>query len=373
MRTSGVFGASRLALRARRARLAVLLAALALLLSAAPPAMAGVPFRFNIYIGNCGASGYGPSNDSFTVTLKNAEGRVKGSSPASSDGTGYWNTDNCLGQDIEIGDKITADDGSVHRTFTVPVLSISGDRQTDRVTGYGPHNASLALTLYDCITFSCQNVKALGVSTDGTGKFQHDFTPAHDVKGGDYASVYWTSPHNDYVSTYSYFAYLNITLGRSDFWGYTKPNQVSSVSLKNGSTVKGTAHGVGDPHNGYFSADFRRANGSPGLPDVGNKVLPSFGPAFTLANVTAVGHPATEMVTGTCPANRAFEAYAHDPTYPYRADGYAYTDGTASPTGHVSANMTTNYPSFNLMHGDEVVLSCKLGSGDIEAFSVFVP
>jgi hypothetical protein len=46
----------------------------------------------------------------------------------------------------------------------------------------------------------------------------------------------------------------------------------------------------------------------------------------------------------------------------------------AGSTGSVSADMTAGgYATFNLSPGDEVILSCKLGSGDIEAVSALLP
>jgi hypothetical protein len=91
-------------------------------------------------------------------------------------------------------------------------------------------------------------------------------------------------------------------------------------------------------------------------------------------SVSVAGHASTDRVTGTCPANRAFEAYAHDPSSPYRSPSYSYQYGNASATGAVSVDMSAgSFLTFDLMPGDEVILSCTLGSGDIESVSGFVP
>lgn len=362
--------------RIQGASLPVLFAAVAVLLSAALPTLAGTAsaaFTFNFGLGSSCMSGQGPNNDLIHFTQKNAEGTVKGRRSATSDGTGYWSLTSCFSQSIESGDKIAASDGVLSRTFTVPTLSVTGNRQTDAVAGFGPHNSALKLYLNSCITFSCSDVKDVMVTTDASGTYHHDFTAAHDIKGGDYVYVYWSSAHNDTVYTYGYFPYVDVVLGRSDFYGYANAGQLVSVSLRNGTTVKGAAKGVGSIHGGFFDADFRRRDGSPALPDPGNKVVSSFGASITLVSLTVAGHAASDTVTGTCPAHRPFEVYAHDPSYPYRANDYAYFDGVATATGHVSADMTADYPSFNLLHGDEVILSCKLASGDIEGVSALVP
>jgi hypothetical protein len=357
------------------ARASALLVAAALLIPAASPALAGggVPFTFSFGIDGCYVSGKAPNNDSFTVTVKDAVGRFKASEGVTSDGTGDWQLASCLGRDIYSGDKITASDGTLSRTFTVPVLSIAADRVSDVANGYAPAGAALELNLHYCVASGCSEID-VNATANTAGKFSHDFTAAHDAKGGDYVYVYWTSAHQDSVYNYAYFPYVSVTVGRSAFWGYTKPNQVASITLKHGSTVKGTAKAVGNPNAGYFSADFRKANGSPALPEIGDTIVPSFGAAITLVNISVAGQPSTDLVTGHCPANRPFEAYAHDPTYPYRANSYSYQYGNASATGHVSADMSSGYYlTFDLMSADEVILSCTLGSGDIESISGFAP
>jgi hypothetical protein len=364
------------AVRFARPKVAALFVAAALLVPAASPAAAitPVPFTFSFSMGGCYIQGHAPNNDSFTVTLKDPTGKLKASEAATSDGTGDWDLTNCLGRDIETGDKITASDGPNARTFIVPVLSISADRVSNVASGYGPGSSSVQLTL-NCYVSGCPSSSiSVGASTNSAGKYSHNFTAAWDAKGGDYVYVYWTSPHSDSVSDYAYFQYFEVTLGRSRFSGYAAPSQVTSFTLKHGSTVKGTAKAVGDPHGGYFSADFRKANGSQALPQIGDTIVPSYAAGTTLANISEAGHAAADTVTGTCPANRPFEAYAHDPTYPYRANSYSYQYGKASATGHVSADMTAgSYSAFDLMPGDEVILSCTLGSGDVESVSGFVP
>jgi hypothetical protein len=356
-------------------RVAALLVAAALLIPAASPAVAGgaVPYTFDFGIGGCYVSGLAPINDSFTVTVRDPIGRFKASEAATADGSGNWSLDNCLGRDIESGDKITASDGTHTRTFTVPVLSVAANRVSDVVSGYAPASSTVHMTLY-CSASGCPSSIAVNASTTSAGKFSHDFTAAHDVKGGDYVYVYWTSAHADSVYVYGYFPNFSVTVGRSEFQGNATPNQVATLTLKHGSTVKGTAKAVGNAHGGYFSADFRKANGSPALVEIGDTIVPSFAGAVTLPTVSVAGHASTDLVTGTCPANRPFEAYAHDPTYPYRANYYSYQDGFASGTGHVSVDMSSGYYNlFNLMSKDEVILSCTLGSGDELSISAFVP
>jgi hypothetical protein len=357
-------------------RIAGLLTMLALLLTASPAAIAGgpVPFTFTVYIGGCSVSGLGPNSASITITLKNAEGQLKAKTTVTSDSSGNWHQDYCLNRSFESGDKVTASTASLSRTFTIPTLTATVDRQTDLVKGFGPPSTTLQLSLYSCITFGCTTVASPAVSTDGAGKFQKDFTGTHDTKGGDYVYVYWTSPHGDTVATYTYFAMVDVILGRSEMTGDAAAGQGVSITLKHGSTVKGTAHAAGAVHGNYFNADFRRSNGTPALPDIGDTVKPSFGSAFTLTNISVVGHASTEMVTGKCPAHRPFQVYAHDPSYPYRAQSYSYQKGTAGATGTISADTHAgSYPTFNLSSGDEVILSCMLGSGDIEGVSTLVP
>jgi hypothetical protein len=375
MRTSDPQKGVAPAVRLARPKVAALFVAAALLIPAASPVVAGgaVPFTFNFGIGGCSVNGQAPNNDSLTVKLKDPAGRLKASEAATSDGTGYWYLQNCLSRDIETGDKITASDGTYTRTFTVPVLSASADRGSDVASGYGHASSTIYMTLY-CSVSGCPSAINATVSTNSTGKFSHDFTAAHDVKGGDYVYIHWTSAHADTVYLYDTFPYFRVTVGHSELSGYATPNQVASLTLKHGSTVKGTAKAVGNAHGGYFSSDFRKPNGSPALVELSDTVVPSFGAAVTLPTISVAGHASTDLVTGTCPPNRPFEAYAHDPTYPYRANYYSYVDGNASATGHVSADMSSGYyPLFDLMSKDEVVLSCTLGSGDVEAISAYVP
>jgi hypothetical protein len=187
------------------------------------------------------------------------------------------------------------------------------------------------------------------------------------VKGSDYSYVWWTSPSGDTINANAYGPYVNISVGRNSFGGYANHSQLVTIDLESGSgTILASGQAVAAPGYGGFAGDVRNANHAPVNFNAGRKVHSSFGSGtFTIPALTLVANTGTDTLSGTCGPNRALEAYAYDPTPPYRPQAYSYAHGIANGAGHYSLDMSNvDYPTFDLSSGDAVRISCKLVSGD---------
>jgi hypothetical protein len=352
---------------------AVVIGAVALLAMSAAPAAAVSVFTMSIEFNSSCVNGTAPDNDAVTVTLKDDHAHVLGVQHATASASGYWNGA-CFQQVVEPGNSLTVSDSTHSRTLTAPALTAALNRTTDVQSGIAPKNSHLTLTLEDCGSFICEYKGERTVTASASGTYHTDWTSLFNVRGDDYVYATWTSPNGDSVDIYSYSPYVYVTLGDAEVSGTMTSGQTGTVTLKHGTTVRGTAHIVGGFPDGSFDSGFRNNHGVPVAPNPGDTVLSSFGTSFTLANLAVSGNASTDMVTGTCPPNRAYEVYAHDATPPYRPSDYSYQYGTANGSGHVSVDTQAgSYSAFDLQSGDQVSLYCSTSSGDAQIVSSIVP
>jgi hypothetical protein len=328
-------------------------------------ARAGGPTTIYVYIGGCGVNGAGIPSTSYTITLRNAENELKGRATVMSNGSGFWYTP-CFNESVEVHDTIKVTGPDV-RTMTVPRLTAVADRVADTISGKGPANSSLSVTAIHTLLLGNQwgTSKTKTAATGASGDYSISFA-TFDPRGADYYYVLWTSAHNDNVFYTGSFPYLQVWRNQTRTTGAAPSGALVSATLRDsGNVQRGTARDVVQVPTGYFYTSFRNASLDPVYVHASDKVSSSIASDahFTVPAVTLSGNPATNVISGTCLANRPFLVSAYDPTYS-RPDYSTIAYGTTNGAGGYSVDVTANEPSFNLTAGDKIEVDCAFASGD---------
>ena len=181
---------------ARLGTAAVICVLLAALLPAA--AVAAPKVTFSLCLGCSGVSGQGPAKTNIAVVWKSSAGDLRQKVTVKSGADGWWNAPYAI-YDYELtpGDTVKVTIGTWTRTFTVPRLSLRVDRLTGVVSGRGPANTHLDVSLG---TSDDQYTES--VTTDALGAFRYDFSAdGAAVDGNSRAWVSWQNALGDSVDS----------------------------------------------------------------------------------------------------------------------------------------------------------------------------
>lgn len=353
--------------RLRRVGSALTIAGLALTVLPAS-VWAGQPIAVNVIIGAPYVSGTGVPNASYVVTLRNADHEFKGRVTVGANGNGFWIV-NSFTVSIDTNDTIKVD-GPNTRTVTVPRLTVVADRVANTISGLGPASSTVSASALHCLVLGnqCSGSKNKSAPTDGTGHYSAGFA-AFDPRGGDYWSVYWTSPDADTITTIGYFPYIEVWRNQARLNGIGRAGALVTATVKTAANVlRGTARAVVPAPAWFFDTTFRNSSVDPVNVHSTDKVSADIASDahFTMPAVTVAGDAATNVVSGTCPANRPLQLNAYDPAYA-RPDPSTTAFGMANGAGSYSINVTTNEPTFNLTSGDRLEVICDLATGDAVA------
>ncbi len=266
-----------------------------------PPPSAWIDIDiWNDHIDVCNA----PPNMPVTVEVKDSTGTVKGSTVKVADPSG-WAEVHCYelnNIDIISGDIVRATfwDGSFVE-MTVANIDASCNMATNVVSGIGSANSPINLWAR-----GVNGEYQTSVTSTAGGAFSYDFTPQLDIVynyeyGASYTDVDGNQTH---VTKWTPGLVVDVNNDYVDGKGAT-PNTTVTVEVRNASNVLKASKSVKAYRNGDFKVDRSTLGEINIIP--GDKVKATFYDSsyvqITVANITASCDMATNIVSGSAPAN----------------------------------------------------------------------
>lgn len=346
----------------------------ALVVGGAAPARAATPLTIQVRLWSGVFGGTGTAGLVAHVTVFDAGAHQKcDADPVVGDG-GHWFITACdaLDQVVVPGDKIQVIQGRTIHRLTLPLMSVRVARDTDRATGSAPAGSTIALSAYQCTTYdSLCSVEAQATATaSSTGRWSRDLSAQVNLRGGDGVAAEWTSPGGDTVSISGAVPFSQATLGSAVVGISASGNQAVALVLRD---ADGHLRGTGAATTwfyGYVEVTLRDAHGDVTKVHAGDRLAGDFTTQVVkVPPLTVAGTASTDKVTGWCGAGRAWSLRA---TRTGGSPSARFT-GVAGGQGHVSVTTTSASPSYDLKHGDRLVLTCRLTSGDEVRVRATVP
>ncbi len=219
--------------RAQRRRAPVLGLGIALGLALAATIAGPVSAANNVvvraYFGDCQFAG---SNAGASKTVKvdwrDSDGNLKSKHSVTSTGGGTFVSKCELGEFVETGDVLKTTIGTAARSFTVPKLTLTANRQFDTVFGfYDPSPASLvvqAITYNGGFAPTTASVHTAVPSLCCPTAYQADtWDTAPNLKGWDEVYTEWSNARGDSVNS-------STDCGRGFGFGCASPSSTLSVT-----------------------------------------------------------------------------------------------------------------------------------------------
>ncbi len=323
-----------------------------------------------------GACIFGSAAPNMTVTLtwrnSNAKLKVKTSVPSSS--SGHWQYCSAS-KTLRTGDLLKASDGLTTRHFTMPLVTLIVDRAANRFHGQAPANSTLGLWTHSGFSDYYAHED---LASNANGRWT--FSDGDDVPGGTDAYLDWFSAHGDSVTVHAAGPELDIIVGSSRYNGFADPNQAVHFVLRDPAThvIRATADSVGDDY-GYFSGEFRDALGTPVKVAMGDRVVAHKVAAdldWLVPQIEATADVAADTVSGAChdagnPAGTAIVRVRR--TGHERGFAVVGVDASGQFNVDFGRRPTFLYDPANIKHGDRLVVTCWLATGDTAMQSFLVP
>ncbi len=312
-------------------------------------------------------------NATLKLTWRNSNGHLKAKASVASS-SGHWNYCSAA-KTLKTGDLLRANDGLTTRQFTMPLVTLNVDRAANRFRGRAPANSTLGLWTHSGYSDYYAHED---LASNANGHWR--FSDGNDVPGGTDAYLDWFSTHGDSVTVHAAGPELDIIVGRSRYDGVADPNQAVHFVLRDPAThaIRATADSVGDD-NGYFSGEFRDTDGQPVKVAVGDRVVGHEVAAdldWLVPQIEATADVASDRVNGTChdagnPGGTAIVRVRRSG----HERGFAVVGVDAAGQFDVDFN---GHPGFlfdpaNIRHGDKLVVTCWLATGDTVMQSFLVP
>jgi len=209
--------------------------------------------QFTVYPDSNYLYGYGPSRAAVVVTLQDSGGATKGAASGTTGDSGfYWIS--FSDADVAFGDTVVVDVGPLHYEQEVVTLTIAADTANDVVYGAAPAGGWLNVWADRYFgPYSAYYYKYF--YADYAGQFATNFWAGADVRGGDSLEVmYWQDGHFDRVYVNRYAPYVGIYHHLDQVSGYTTPDAVGTVTVRDGGgALKASGAVTGSESYGYFS------------------------------------------------------------------------------------------------------------------------
>ena len=311
-----------------------------------------------------------PANKTLNLTWKDAGGTVKevASVPTDVGDPMYCSAKNV----IAVGDRLKVSYGSHNHKLTIPVVTASVNRITDKILGTGPAGTRLRIECghYPFGQFEpCQWTKSVTVSSSGTWSAKVPFA----MFGGWTMDVRWHNAYGDEVYYETTVPYFEVYLGKAKFSGVTTPLESATVTVADSTmTAKGSGTAVAaDPRVGSFKGKFRDSRGHLVTVVPGDYVSSSVSPdaSFVVPQITATATAANDHVWGACRLSNSYltvfvELYRHGRLLGAANEGM--TDGT------FDFNFRHTFPRpINVRAGDKLLVECIQSEGDRAVMVIF--
>ncbi|MGZ8778250.1 MAG: hypothetical protein ACXWZ5_20655 [Mycobacterium sp.] len=363
-----------------RAPLVIFAIALAAVTGLAVPGAAGAaqpPITFGLTLGvltNC-ISGEASGGSTIDIVWRDSSGALQGQGSAAVTEWGSWSV--CGLDDeahvIQPGDRIKATVGTYTRKYVVPNLSATVDRVNDIYTGTGPAGRTIRIWYQAGLLADYEEGHSIRVGQDG--HWTYDPHPYQDLIRS--VSVYWTSPNGDTLSIYGAAPELGVTIGSARVTGVAEAFATVGIAIANSPVASG--NDVADDW-GNFNVRLRRQNGNPRQIVAGDHLVAPDVAAdadWIVPDSYASADVASDQVTGWCEDTGLLTEIAIVEVHRTgRTRGLAWLTGVDA-AGQFSVDFTgREYPGFNpanIKHGDRLVVSCMLSTGDWVNQSFMVP
>ena len=248
--------------------------------------------------------GGGPNHGHVKVEWRSADGTLRELATADSY-DGYWGTeptDDCfdLGAGVEPGDVITTTVKGASRVFTVPMLTVRVDRNTDRVTGVSKPNSKLSMRV-DTRGPGGGTVVERTVRSAGDGTYLADFQTGQkaDIRGWDRVDVYWTDARGDYVRAWNLAPAIQVTIGRGWIEAAGQAGQNATLKLRQAPGGAVIARTGGILYSGWNAFGWLDPNGQNVQLAEGNKVETNLAAdaSFVVPTLVTNAKKSTDVVT----------------------------------------------------------------------------
>jgi hypothetical protein len=273
---------------------------------------------------------------------------------------------------LRSGDRIKATAGSYTRNYVVPELSANIDRVNDIYTGTGPAGRTIKIW-YPAGQLADYDVgRSIRVGQDGSWTYDPHPYADHILD----VSVHWKSPNGDHLWLYASAPELNVTIGSARVSGVATPFESVGVAIANSPAASG-AGVAGDW--GSFIVRLRDENGHARQVAAGDHVVATdVAPDadWIVPDSYATADAPSDEVTGWCEdtgllsdlaivslrrtnhiVGRAWIGLDEDGQFSFDFSGQAYP----------------GFNPANVKHGDRLVVSCMLATGDWVNQSFLVP
>jgi hypothetical protein len=338
-----------------------------LLVPAATLAAPTVP-TFNAQIGGCFGGKVPVAGATVSVSWHDHSGKLKGSFTAHADSSGFWTppAGTCNRQRVHPLDTLSARMGGsnpMQRTFAVPSLQMTFNRDSNVVAGVGPPNATLQMVVTGDELVITDDVCFTSVTTNSAGQFlldTEDCRPGYDVRGGDSALADWTTAAGDVVSLTVVAPYIQLLQGTATVRGAAGPSAAVAVALRTSAFALRAGLSLEADLHGRWGGHLHTAAGSPVIPGPGNIVQGNWAGfvQFPVSHLSIAFNTATDTVQGTC---MKFARYGLEID---QADG-TLVEGRGSTTNSIGdTDLIDTSAIHHLVAGDVITLTCERASGD---------
>jgi hypothetical protein len=214
-------------------------------------------------------------------------------------------------------------------------------------------------------------VRGVRVGQDG----QWTYNPHRDLIGGHPASVWWTSLNDDLIYAFGEAASLQVNIGRAGFEGWSDPFADVNVVLDGATDAEGDA--TTGP-TGYFSGKFRDAQGDRQQVAAGDHISsPSLASDadWIVPEIELTADTLTDEVVGSCENTGTLSETAIVDLYRSghrRGWVLLFTEDGTFEFDFAKAGSFLADPA-NVKHGDRLVVSCMLSTGDWVSQTFMVP
>ena len=360
---------SRSFVSARAALGTIMLVALGTLGIAAPVAAANNT-TLDVGIDDCVIRGAdGPMDGKVIVERWSADGTLRVRETVHSD-FGWFGTDvtdDCFeyGGGVQPGDTIKTTVKGDSRTFTVPLITIRVNRDTDQATGVTQPNAKVIVWLRS--TTPDTNFDRRTVRAHADGSYVLDFRKSDniDIRGWDEVDVAWTDVRGDYVRNSNVAPGVEVTIDRPSIEAAGQAGFDATLKLlqKPGGTVIGKTGGVVYAGRNLFL--WLDPVGEHVALHEGNRVVTDLAAdaSFTVPTLTTTINKRSDKVTVATGLGAGLAVSMHIE----RSNALGWANLTTDATGTVSVDFsdTENIQLFDVLAGDRLTITLRLATGDL--------
>jgi hypothetical protein len=327
-------------------------------------------------------NGHGPANAPVHVVWKSQGGTVKAVADVTSTASGAW--EYCSSsRRLAVGDTIRASSASYARTFTMPNITLTGNRETGAFRGRGLPGVTGDLWYHAGIF--ADYFENAQVTAGSDGRWVLPQSDGSGASGGIQAEVFWTTPQGDVLIGRTVTPYVEVTIGRAFVSGGTQANSSAVVSLRDPVTdaLRGRASTTSDDY-GFFDGRFVNPSGQAVNTRVGDRVVSALSGSIDwhVPNIEGSADVANDMVNGRCHSTEIEALFALVRVYrtgDQRGLAIASVDAAGTFEIDFGGREGLYYDPANIKHGDRIVISCYYdatmddSADDIVSFPFFVP